>query len=101
MVARTSCNKSTHSLEELLTLYSPVRERVNGVHHQVGFTVVFKLKAVTVATWPDGLHNDFGTRDLVLNVSLQDTEEKKNTKLTHTIYYNHLCSGWYSFARFM
>lgn len=66
-------NNFSALLEEFLARNGPVCKRVDGVHHQVRLAVVLQLKAVTMATRPDGLHNHLGAGDLVLDVTLQDT----------------------------
>lgn len=62
-------------LEELLSGDSSVGERVDGVHLQVWFGVVFKFITFSMPPWADRFYYHFSTRDLILHIAFQNTEK--------------------------
>lgn len=62
------------SLVELLSQYSSLCQRVDGINHEVRLAVVLLLHPVTMAMGADGFHDNLCSWYLFLDVAFQNAE---------------------------
>lgn len=64
-------------LVELLPGNGPICQRVDGVNHEVRLGVVLLLRSIGMAMGPDGFHDNLGSRNLLLDVALQNATDQE------------------------